>query len=251
MRSDKPTLVLLHGWGVNQGVWQSITAHLDDSVVVITTDLPGFGNSRTYPQPYQLDAVVEQLAAQIPSNSYVCGWSLGGLLAIALAHRYPDKVQQLGLVASSPCFMAQPAWPGMAVAVLQQFSKALSENLPLTIERFLAIQAMGSSSARNDIKLLKQAILAYPMPEAAAIDGALQLLQCDLRVEFAALRQPVAGFYGRLDSLIPVAVVELLQKLQPQARFTLAAKASHAPFISHPDEFIQWLHCWLGLPDSQ
>jgi pimeloyl-[acyl-carrier protein] methyl ester esterase len=245
---DKPTLVLLHGWGVNQGVWQSVRPHLAEQIQVLTPDLPGFGNSRQYPQPYQLDAVVEVLAAQIPQQSYVCGWSLGGVLAIALANRYPDKVRQLGLIASSPCFIAQQDWPGMAAAVLQQFAQALSDNVAQTIERFLAIQAMGSSSARHDIKALKQAIMAYPMADVAAIEGALQLLKCDLRAEFAALRQPVAGFYGRLDSLVPVKVTERLQQLRPDGCFSVAAQASHAPFISHTTEFIFWLRDWLGLP---
>lgn len=245
MTTDKPGLVLLHGWGVNQGVWQGIRAQLADSVTLITPDLPGFGSQSDYPLPYSLDAVVAQLATQIPDNSYLCGWSLGGLLAIALASRYPDKVQQLGLIGASPCFVAADNWPGMQPVVLQQFAAALSQNLPLTIERFLAIQALGSSSARNDIKTLKQAIMAYPMPQAAAIEGALQLLHTDLRADFAALKLPIAGFYGRLDSLVPVAVVEQLQQMQPQARFTVAAHASHAPFISHPQVFGHWLQHWL------
>lgn len=245
MTSDKPVLVLLHGWGVNQGVWQSVAQQLADRCQLLTPDLPGFGLCREYPQPYQLDTVVDMLAAQIPAQSYVCGWSLGGLLAIALAHRYPQKVKQLGLIAASPCFMAQHNWPGMAEAVMQQFARSLSENLPLTIERFLAIQAMGSSSARADIKVLKQAIMAYPMADIAPVEGALQLLKLDLRNEFRALTQPVNGFFGRLDSLVPVKVVALLQQLQPQARFLVAAHASHAPFISHQDEFMHWLRQWI------
>lgn len=251
MASDKPTLVLLHGWGVNHGVWQAVAAAVADSVNVLTPDLPGFGLNRQFPQPYTLDAVVEQLAAQIPAQSAVCGWSLGGVLAIALAARFPQKVSQLGLIASSPCFIARPDWPGMAAATLQQFARALSDNIALTIERFLAIQALGSSSARQDIKALKQAIMAYPMAEPAAIEGALQLLKCDVRNDFASLQQPIAGYYGRLDSLVPVAMLEQLQQLQHQARFSVAAHASHAPFISHPDEFTGWLRHWLGRQSGQ
>ncbi|NRQ43761.1 pimeloyl-ACP methyl ester esterase BioH [Rheinheimera sp. YQF-2] len=252
MSSDKPTLVLLHGWGVNHGVWQGITEQIAARVQLLTPDLPGFGMQQSYPQPYRLDAVVDELAANIPPHSYVCGWSLGGLLALAIATRYPDKVQQLGLVAASPCFLTQPGWPGMAEPVMQQFARSLSENLQQTIERFLAIQAMGSSSARADTKLLKQAIMAYPMAQPAAVAGALQLLsQCDLRAEFAALKQPVSGIFGRLDSLVPAAVVAQLQQLQPSAGFTVLPHASHAPFISHPAEFGQWLQQWLGLSGQQ
>jgi pimeloyl-[acyl-carrier protein] methyl ester esterase len=251
MTSDKPTLVLLHGWGVNQGVWQGITPHFASDVKLLTPDLPGFGLNKHYPQPYQLDAVVDLLAANIPAQSYICGWSLGGVLAVALARRHPDKVRQLGFVAASPCFIAQQDWSGMAEPVLQQFAEALTENVAQTLDRFLAIQALGSRTARNDIKKLKQAIMAFPMADTKAITGALQLLKCDLRAEFSAMHQPVCGFFGRLDSLVPVGVVEQLQQLQPTAEFTIAAHASHAPFISHPTEFCAWLKGWLGLSDSQ
>lgn len=245
--ADKPTLVLLHGWGVNQGVWQNICQHLPEAISVLTPDLPGFGNTAQFPQPYTLDAVCQQLAAQIPNGSAVCGWSLGGLVALALAKRYPEKVHKLALVAASPCFLAQSDWPGMAPAVLQQFARALSDNLQQTIERFLAIQAMGSDSARADTKALKQAILAYPLAQPQAVAAALQLLtDVDLRAEFAALSIPLAGLYGRLDSLVPVKVVERLQQLQPQGCFTILPHASHAPFISHPEAFLVWLQQWLS-----
>ena len=148
--ADKPTLVLLHGWGVNQGVWQSVRQRLPGDISVLTPDLPGFGSAAQFPQPYTLDTLCQQLAAQIPDGSAVCGWSLGGLIAMALAKRYPAKVSKLALVAASPCFLAQTGWPGMAPAVMQQFASALSDNLQQTIERFLAIQAMGSDSAKAD-----------------------------------------------------------------------------------------------------
>lgn len=241
-------LVLLHGWGVNQAVWQNVKNQLSADIEVLTPDLPGFGAATNFPAPYTLDAAVAQLAQHIPDNSYLCGWSLGGLLAIALASQYPHKVKQLALVGASPCFLAQQSWPGMSPKVLQQFSVALSQNLSLTVERFLAIQALGSSSARDDIKQLKQAILAYDQPVAAAVQGALQLLaDTDLRAEFSALTVPVVGCYGRLDSLVPVAVIEHLQQLQPKAHFCILPQASHAPFISHRPEFMQWLRQWLGL----
>ncbi|CAM3930835.1 pimeloyl-ACP methyl ester esterase BioH [Rheinheimera salexigens] len=241
--SQKPTLVLLHGWGVNQAVWQATTTAIAKEVKVITLDLPGFGAERQFPQPYQLAQIVDQLAAKIPEKSYVYGWSLGGLIAIALADRHPEKVKQLGLIAATPCFLAQENWPGMAETVLQQFAVALSKNLPQTIERFLAIQALGSHSARTDIKALKQAILAFAQPEPAAVSGALDLLSSiDLRQAFKQLKMPLVGCFGRLDSLVPVAVTEQLRQLQPQMALTTLAHASHAPFISHPEQFITWLN---------
>ncbi|GHG75465.1 pimeloyl-[acyl-carrier protein] methyl ester esterase [Alishewanella longhuensis] len=246
----QPSLVLFHGWGLNSGVWQGVKALLPDRCNLITPDLPGFGQNRDFPASYQLAEVVAQLAEQVPDNSYVCGWSLGGLLAIALAKQYPHKVARLGLCAASPCFLATTDWPGMQAKVLQQFAAALSENIALTIQRFLAIQAMGSEHARADIQQLRQTIAAYPLPEPAAVQGALRLLaEQDLRNLLPSLSQPVSGCFGRLDSLVPVGVVPLLQQLVPSGKFTVFEKASHAPFISHLPDFVQWLTNWAELAD--
>jgi pimeloyl-[acyl-carrier protein] methyl ester esterase len=241
--AGKIPLVLLHGWGVNQGVWQQLVPQLAVDFEVLAPDLPGFGTaSASYPQPYQLKALAQQLAAAIPPASLVVGWSLGGLVATQLALDYPEKVAALGWVASSPCFMAQADWPGMADAVLKQFAGALTRDLALTVERFLAIQAMGSETARQDIKMLKHAVLALPMPQVEVLMAGLDILAAtDLRPQLAQLQQPVAACFGKLDALVPVAMVEPLLQWLPTLQVHIIPKASHAPFISHPTDFIEWI----------
>ncbi len=241
LKFSQTPVVFLHGWGLNHQVWSQLLLALPSGLAIHTPDLPGFGLSPC-PGSYDIDSVLAQLAEQIPDQSTVVGWSLGGLLATALASRYPDKVKKLGLIASSPCFMAKENWPGMESRVMQQFAGQLQQDLALTVERFLAIQAMGSSTARQDIKQLKQAVLSVALPSATALQGGLELLATlDLRQEFAALRQSVFIILGRLDSLVPVAIAPLLQDLRSELQVEVLAKASHAPFISHQQEFISLL----------
>lgn len=245
--TDKPVLVLLHGWGVNQGVWHTLLADIPAGFSVLTLDIAGFGAAQEPLQPYNFETVLARLAQQIPDHSLVCGWSLGGLLAIALAERYPAKVRQLALVAATPCFLQQHDWPGMKALVMQQFAESLQHNLTQTINRFLAIQAMGSVSAKSDALTLKQAIAAYPQATAEALSAGLDFLSSqDLRQSFTSLTQPIVGCFGALDSLVPAAVLPVLQQLQPNASFKVLAKASHAPFISHRADFLVWLVEWLA-----
>lgn len=243
--NTKPTVVLIHGWGLNHAIWQPVADVLATDYQVLALDLPGYGLATLYPEPYSLEAIADQLAAQIPAQSFVLGWSLGGLVATQLALRHPAKVRSLALVASSPCFLQQPDWPGMNAKVMQQFAGSLSANLALTVERFLAIQAMGSTTARQDIKQLKQAVLSLPLPEARVLASGLEILATtDLRAELARLSMPLFGCFGRLDSLVPVAMTTTLAELAPRAQISVLAKASHAPFISHQTEFMDWLrHC--------
>lgn len=242
----KPTLVLLHGWGVNHAVWARLLTLLPADQPVLALDLPGYGLASQVPTPYSLEAVARQVAAQIPADSLLLGWSLGGLVASQIALAQPEKVRALALLASSPCFMAQDDWPGMSAQVLQQFAESLSADLALTVERFLAIQSMGSSTARQDTRLLKQAVLALPLPAATVLAAGLELLKdCDLRGQLAGLTMPVTYCFGRLDSLVPVRIAELLPAYLPTMQSHVFSKASHAPFISHSDEFAGWLQQWL------
>lgn len=159
---------------------------------------------------------------------------------IALTH--PERVQALVTVASSPCFSAHDAWPGIKPEVLAGFQQQLSADFQRTVERFLALQTMGTDTARQDARTLKQTVLALPMPDVAILNGGLEILRTvDLREPLASLALPHLRIYGYLDGLVPRKVVPLLDALWPESESLVVAKAAHAPFISHPEEIVSAL----------
>ena len=234
-------MVLLHGWGMNQGVWQVIMPELTffHDGAVRCLDLPGFGNAQSRPTPYTLHAAAEQLSSELNEGSILVGWSLGGLFALYIAAHWPDKVAKVVLVASTPFFAQLDDWPGIKPDVLNAFKDQLVSHREKTIERFLAIQAMGSESARDDIKQLKLLLNEYPAPKEQALSAGLDILQHDdLRAMFAQLTVPIVGIFGRLDALVPYRALKKMQALQPNFDYEVIDKASHAPFISHKEAFI-------------
>lgn len=241
-------IVLLHGWGMNKQVWNGVLERMPEDVRarIQVLDLPGYGTNKTVPNPYSIDALSEWLGTEISGPSHILGWSLGGLVAIKFAEQNPEKVMSLGLIASTPKFQQDDDWPGIRPEVLTAFSEQLLKNHQQTIQRFLAIQAMGSETAKQDIKLLKEWILSAEQPDSSALSGGLELLKTvDLRASLNTLSRPVFGIFGRLDSLVPVATVNELKKQLPNADLTICDHVSHAPFISNPEQFVQWLqtHC--------
>lgn len=243
-----PDLVLLHGWGMNGAVWHGIAPELAQHYRLHLVDLPGFGNSPLREgSEYSLSWLTEQVAAVLPERCHLLGWSLGGLVASQLALTQPERVQSLITVASSPCFMAREEWPGIAPKVLAGFNQMLAGDFKQTIERFLAIQAMGSEHAREDIRQLRHWLAERPAPELAALESGLGLLaDIDLRDELAVLRLPWLRIYGRLDSLVPRAAIPLLDERYPHSQSRVLDKASHAPFISHPAQFIPLVRQFIG-----
>ncbi|WP_312181040.1 pimeloyl-ACP methyl ester esterase BioH [Pantoea sp. CTOTU46764] len=232
-------LVLLHGWGLNAEVWQNMIPRLSPHFRLHLVDLPGFGRSQNF-GPLTLAEMAQQLLPQLPDRAVLLGWSLGGLVASQLALTQPQRVAALITVASSPCFTARDEWPGIKPETLQNFQQQLSTDFQRTVERFLALQTMGTENARQDARQLKEVVLSQPMPSVGVLEGGLEILrQDDLRAALDDLPLPFLRIYGYLDGLVPRRIAEELDARWPDSSSVVMEKAAHAPFISHADEFTQ------------
>ncbi|MGM0481928.1 MAG: pimeloyl-ACP methyl ester esterase BioH [Pseudomonadota bacterium] len=240
-------VVVLHGWGMNANVWQPLMAKLGADKRVTAIDLPGFGESNDELFSDDLHQVSKALLAVLPRRFHLLGWSLGGLVATDMALQAPDRVATLATVASSPCFVEQPQWPGIKPGVLQQFQRQLSKDFKQTVERFLAVQAMGSPHAKEQIKQVRQWVFSKPMANADSLRNGLTLLQdTDLRARLADLTMPFCRFYGRLDSLVPAATIPLVNDLVPASDAILYPQCAHMPFVSATDDFSRHYHQFLA-----
>ncbi|WP_417617658.1 pimeloyl-ACP methyl ester esterase BioH [Oceanisphaera sp.] len=245
-----PELVLLHGWGMNGAVWQGLASRLEADFRLHLVDLPGFGHSPALPESSTLHDWVNAVLDAVPNQAAWLGWSLGGLLATQAALQAPNRVSQLITLASSPRFVADAAWPGIKPEVLAAFEQQLVEDHQGVINRFLALQAMGSEHAREDIRQLRASLAAKPGPDPVALAAGLALLGAvDLRARLAELQLPVLRLYGRLDGLVPKKVIPQVEALLPenlaQRHSHIEAKASHAAFISHPEATAERIKAFL------
>lgn len=244
-------LVLLHGWGLNAEVWGCMLERLTPHFRLHLVDLPGYGRSQGF-GGMSLAQMAEIVLAGAPPQAWWLGWSLGGLVAGQIALTQPQRVRGLITVASSPCFAAQDDWPGIRPEVLSGFQQQLSEDFQRTVERFLALQTLGTASARQDARLLKSVVLNQPMPSVEVLNGGLEMLRTtDLRLPMAELALPLLRIYGYLDGVVPRKVAGLLDASWPHSPSVVMAKAAHAPFISHPDEFAEIIRTFVtegGIP---
>lgn len=232
-------LVLLHGWGLNAEVWQDIVPRLSPHFRLHLVDLPGYGRSQAC-GPLTLADMAQQLLPQLPERAVLLGWSLGGLVASQLALTAPQRVTALISVASSPCFTAGEEWPGIRPETLAGFQQQLSTDFQRTVERFLALQTMGTERARQDARQLKDIVLSQPMPPVAVLESGLDILRhADLRPALDHLTVPFLRLYGYLDGLVPRSIAAMLDARWPHSPSVVMEKAAHAPFISHPEAFCE------------
>lgn len=241
-------LLLIHGWGMHGGMWGDIAERLAQDFRVIAVDLPGHGLSGKSEGSFSLDDLVDALEEQFGEPLPVCGWSLGGQVALRWAGRHPDKVQRLALVASTPCFVRCDGWDcAMDEATLAGFAAALEQNYAQTLKRFLALQVRGSDNERELLAALRDALFSRGEPALPALRAGLGILRdCDLRGTLADIAQPTLVIAGQRDTLTPPQASRHMAERLPNARLVEIAGAAHAPFLSHPDQMIAKLKSFLN-----
>lgn len=249
-------LVLIHGWALNSRVWDNLITELSKTRTVICLDLPGHGKSphSDSDSPYTLatvsDAIAQHLQAMsLPQAPDILGWSLGGMCAARMAHDYPEQMNKLVLLASSPQFVQSTDWhQAVAVEVLENFAADLIRDYRNTILRFLAIQSLGSPAARDQIRQLKEKIFINGEPGLNALQGGLDILKNDrLQDIYRDLSCPTLLLLGEKDTLIPVQSGEPACAMIRDCHLEIITGAGHAPFLSHPQQFTSTL---IGFLDS-
>ena len=240
-------LVFIHGWGLNSADWQPCLEHLKDKFEVITIDLPGFAtNNNAQLTDYSLEALANIMQQVVAKPAVYIGWSLGGLIASQITINYPAQVLGLVTIASSPQFVEAKNWPGIKSDVLAMFHRQLAQDTKKTISDFLKIQAMGSPNVRQDINKIRDLVMQYAQPNQQVLDDSLGLLtSSNLSNNLGNINQPFLRLYGKLDGLVPQSVIPLINKLAPNSQCHIFQQASHAPFISHQEEFLFILQSWL------
>lgn len=233
-----PDLVMLHGWALHGGIWAGMREPLGRHFRLHLLDLPGHGqsaagDSRTF------DAWVSEIAAMLPERAAICGWSLGGQIALELAAREPRRVERMILVSTTPSFITRGDWAlGIEPEVLEQFAGDLAADYDSILQRFLALQVRGSVRSAETLRALKSMIFVRGRPAPAALKAGLgALLSNDLRSRVRQVSQPALVVHGNRDALCPLQAGEWLAGHLPNARLRLLPRCGHAPFLSHPGEF--------------
>jgi pimeloyl-[acyl-carrier protein] methyl ester esterase len=236
-RGHGPALGLIHGWAMHGGLFAPLVDRLAEHYTLHLVDLPGHGHARDDDRALEPVALARALVARVPDAVWL-GWSLGGQVALRAALDHPDRVRGLVMLAASPRFVRSDDWPhGVGSALFSDFGDALQRDFRGTLDGFLALEALGSSSAQDELRKLRAQAFERGEPSQRALLEGLRLLDTlDLRAELPGLQVPSLWLSGRRDRLVPAGAMPAAAALAPQSRSVVIADAGHAPFLGAADE---------------
>jgi pimeloyl-ACP methyl ester carboxylesterase len=238
-----PPLVMIIGYPSTMEDWDPrFVDALARHYRVVIFDNAGIGPTQLPPGPLTIDAMARQTGALIDtlhlSRPDVLGWSMGGMIAQALAVLDPSQVRSLVLCGTFPG--ADAAVPSATVAALtrpQEWERVL----------FPANQARAYNAYAASIS-------GYP--PAAAPSAAVQAAQRHAVTQWwngkdpagrkiAAISAPTLIADGAADWVDPVANARALARLIPAARLVLYPDAAHAFLFQDGAQFAAAIESFL------
>ncbi|QQN49790.1 alpha/beta fold hydrolase [Stutzerimonas balearica] len=214
-------LMLLSGWAFGPAALEPLAELLRERGPHLQVDivsLPTLGDP---------DAWLDELDARLPADSWLAGWSLGGMLATQLAARRGDACNGLITLCSNPCFRSRDDWPAaMPAEVFEAFHAAFRLGPEETRKRFSLLASRCGFDARTLARQLEVSRLECPV---AALDAGLQLLAAlDGREALRRFVGPQLHLFAGNDALVPAAAAQALLDWLPDVEVDVIENASHA-----------------------
>ena len=205
-----PAIVLLHGFLESSTMWKPLFPELSKNHFVITLDFPGHGKSDVISEIHSMELMAEVVnellkLLQIPSATFV-GHSMGGYVTIAYAELFPEKIDKLILLNSTPEADSEERKENRNRA-LKVIGQNPSSFISMAITNLFAETSRQKFSA--EIETLKKEANAFPLEGIkAAIKG-----MRDRKDRTEVLKNLNKKKYSILSENDPLLLIEETKKL--------------------------------------
>lgn len=254
-------ILFLHGSGpgvTSWSNWQFALPALGEGYDCLAPDLVGFGKSQHPEDPPQgMDAwlemwigqTIELLDALGHERVHLVGNSMGGAIALHLAHRYPERVRRMALMGT----VGPPHRITRQIDDIWGFYENPTEEHMVEIINYFAYDP--KAAVGEDLEgIAKMRLEAAMQPEVRRSFEAMfppprQKHLDDLELPVKALRQmyhPTLVIHGRDDGIVPLETGTYLLQHLPRVQLHVFGRCSHWTMIEYKDAFNRLLDDFFG-----
>lgn len=223
-------LLLLPGWGMEAAVWQPLRAELAIEVECVSIDWRGVKGCEEFTERVRADA------AQGDAPVAIIGWSLGALVALDFAARYPTLVSKLILIGGTSRFTIDDGYDaGQDPRAVLRMSRQLARDPEKTLRHFYVSMFSNRERARGDDKRFMADVHDHFAGDTvASLSVGLDFLQTmDLR-DTLSKQPPMLLIHGEDDMICPLLAAKYVADRTQQATLRVVPQAGHLPFYTEP-----------------
>lgn len=250
--SGEQTLILAHGFGCDQNMWQYLIPGLADRYRLVLFDYVGSGRSDashfSESQYGQLEGYARDVndiceALDLDQVHFV-GHSVSCTIGMIASFNAPERFASQIMVCPSPCFMNVPPdyYGGFERADLEELIVLMDRNY-LGWASFLAPMVMGRESSKMMVGELKDSFCSTDPLVAKTFARATFF--SDYRHLLPDVRIPTLLLQSQTDSLANPEVGQYMHERMPQSTLKVLPTEGHCIHMTHPDLVSREITAWL------
>ncbi len=241
-RAAHPALVFINSLGSDLRIWDEVIPHLADHFFIIRADKRGHGLSGCPPGPYTISQMADDVVGLLDflgvGTAVPIGISIGGLIALDMAARYPARVTRLILCDTGAVIGTADMWNQRIAGLEADGFTHLGANI---VARWLspAFAATQPAAYQGYLNMLTRT----PLPGYTAACQAIR--DADLRPAAQTIATPALVLCGAEDMATPPDLGRELAGLLVNGRFQLIPHAAHLPCIEQPEALANEINAFL------
>jgi pimeloyl-ACP methyl ester carboxylesterase len=198
--------------------------------------------------PVTLGERIEEIASEVlsaaPARFALAGHAMGGVVALEVLRRAPERVTRLALLCATPL----AGTPQEAVWREDHIIAAKSGRFDDVITGEMRPDYLASGPGRADTMAKFTAMARALGPKIYIRQVGALLRRKDQQATLRKIRQPTLVLCGEQDNLVPVKRHEFMAELIPAAQLVVVAGAGHLPTLEAPQVVTDALRNWLKQP---
>lgn len=229
-------VVLIHGYLESMYVWDDFVPLLTPEVRVVTVDVPGHGISQVLGEVHTMEMMADVMRGMLDAlgieRATFVGHSMGGYISLAFCARYPERLDGLVLLSSSPNPDDETKRENRRreIALVRAGKKdVLAHVAP---ETGFAVQ--NRERLKDYIEDLVEQVHITEDDGIVALLGGM-IARADQNEMLRASRVPQLFIFGRHDNYIPADTAERIAAANPQAQVVWLPESGHMGFIEEPE----------------
>jgi pimeloyl-ACP methyl ester carboxylesterase len=191
---------------------------------------------------------IEEIASQIlswsPSKFALCGMGMGGMVAMELLRRAPDRITRIALLSTSP----QADTPEAAAAREPHIIAARAGRWEDVLQHEINSTWMAPNTDKVDVVRQLTEMGRDIGPDVYVKQARAMQRRKDQQATLRQIDQPVAVICGRHDGQYHLKRHEFLAELIPYATLEIIEGAGYLPTLEAPDATTDALERWMAQP---
>jgi 3-oxoadipate enol-lactonase len=237
-----PPLIFVNSLGSDLRIWDPLVPHFADRFALFRYDKRGHGLSDVPPGPYRIrdhSTDLERLLEHFHiSGAILVGISVGGMIALDLAARRPERLAGLVLCDTGLRIGDEELWNARIQAICER-------GLPEVARGIMQRWFTPSFAEREPVAYQGYYGMLSRTPEAGYLGTCVAIRDADLRGELESVTHPVLVLVGALDVSTPPSLGRELADSLLDARFEVIDDAGHLPCVEQPNALATRINAFL------